>query len=86
LAAQGRHPYRPEHVHFMISAPGQQTLVTHLFIDNDPYLDSDVVFGVKNSLITDYSRHDAGTAPDGSTCHRDFLTLNYDFVLNPEAG
>lgn len=52
LEAQGRHPYRPAHVHFMIAAPGHETLVTHVFLEGDPYLDSDVVFGVKNSLIT----------------------------------
>lgn len=51
LAAQRRHSYRPAHVHFMISAPGHETLITHVFLDDDPYLDSDVVFGVKNSLI-----------------------------------
>lgn len=86
LAAQGRHPYRPEHVHFMIAANGHQTLVTHLFIDDDPYLDSDVVFGVKNSLVTQYRQEGAGNAPDGSSCPQDFLTLNYDFVLSPDAS
>ncbi len=51
LAAMGRHPFRPAHVHFMISAPGYRTLVTHLFLDGDKYLGSDAVFGVKPSLI-----------------------------------
>jgi catechol 1,2-dioxygenase len=51
LAAMGRHPFRPAHIHFMISAPGYRTLVTHLFLDGDEYLDSDAVFGVKPSLI-----------------------------------
>jgi protocatechuate 3,4-dioxygenase beta subunit len=51
LAALGRHPFRPAHVHFMISAPGYRTLVTHLFFEGDQYLESDVVFGVKHSLI-----------------------------------
>ena len=51
LAAMGRHPFRPAHVHFMISAPGYRTLVTHLFLDGDKYLESDAVFGVKPSLI-----------------------------------
>ena len=45
LRAQGRHPFRPAHVHFMISAPEYETLVTHVFIEGDKYLDSDVVFG-----------------------------------------
>jgi protocatechuate 3,4-dioxygenase beta subunit len=51
LAAMGRHPFRPAHVHFMISAPGYRTLVTHLFFDGDEFLKSDAVFGVKPSLV-----------------------------------
>jgi protocatechuate 3,4-dioxygenase beta subunit len=51
LAAMGRHPFRPAHIHFMISAPGYRTLVTHLFFEGDEYLKSDAVFGVKPSLI-----------------------------------
>ena len=51
LTAIGRHPYRPAHIHFLISAPGYRTLVTHLFIAGDPYLESDAVFGVKPSLV-----------------------------------
>ena len=61
LRAQGRHPYRPAHVHFMIAAPGYETLVTHVFIDGDKYLDSDVVFGVKDSLVRKLERREAGT-------------------------
>lgn len=83
LKAQGRHPFRPEHVHFMISAPDHETLVTHLFVEGDPYLDSDVVFGVKSSLIVGYQSHPAGPAPDGTTCSRPFLTLAHDFRLAP---
>jgi len=51
LESLGRHPFRPAHVHFMISAPGYRTLITHLFVAGDRYLDSDAVFGVKPSLI-----------------------------------
>ena len=51
LARLGRHPNRPAHIHFMISAPGHARLVTHLFIAGDPYLESDAVFGVKPSLV-----------------------------------
>jgi protocatechuate 3,4-dioxygenase beta subunit len=51
LAAMGRHPFRPAHVHFMISAPSYRTLVTHLFFEGDEYLQSDAVFGVKPSLV-----------------------------------
>ena len=51
LAAMGRHPFRPAHVHFMISARGYRTLVTHLFFEGDEFLKSDAVFGVKPSLV-----------------------------------
>jgi hydroxyquinol 1,2-dioxygenase len=81
LLASGRHPWRPAHVHFMIRAPGCQTLVTHIFRDADPYLDSDVVFGVRSSLIGDFVRHDGGTAPDGTTLREPFYTLAHTFVL-----
>jgi hydroxyquinol 1,2-dioxygenase len=83
LEAQGRHPWRPAHVHFMIAAPGYETLVTHVFEAGDLYLDSDAVFGVKDSLIRDWERHPAGPAPDGTTTDRPFLTLHYDFGLKP---
>jgi hydroxyquinol 1,2-dioxygenase len=83
LLASGRHPWRPAHVHFRISAPGFQTLVTHLFRADDPYLDSDVVFGVRSSLIGDYVRHDGGTAPDGTVLAGPFFALRHRFVLAP---
>jgi hydroxyquinol 1,2-dioxygenase len=51
LIAQARHPWRPAHVHFMIEAPGQGRLTTHVFVADDEYLDTDAVFGVKDSLI-----------------------------------
>lgn len=51
LVASGRHPWRPAHIHFMIRAEGHESLVTHLFRSGDPYLDSDVVFGVRQSLV-----------------------------------
>lgn len=61
LAALGRHPNRPAHVHFLISAPGFQTIVTHLFDGDDPWLGSDAVFGVKTSLIAPFERTDGPT-------------------------
>jgi hydroxyquinol 1,2-dioxygenase len=81
LLASGRHPWRPAHIHFRIRAPGFETLVTHLFRDPDPYLDSDVVFGVRSSLIARFERHDSGTAPDGSVMNQPFFTLRHRFVL-----
>ena len=84
LLASGRHPWRPAHLHFMIRAAGFETLITHIFRDPDPYLDSDVVFGVRSSLIGDFVAHDAGTAPDGNTVPTPFYTLDQDFVLAPQ--
>jgi hydroxyquinol 1,2-dioxygenase len=83
LLASGRHPWRPAHLHFRIRAPGYATLVTHIFRSGDPYLDSDAVFGVRSSLIGDFARHEAGTAPDGSKVEQPFYTLSQDFVLAP---
>ncbi len=72
LAATNNHPWRPAHLHFRIAAPGYETLVTHVFRAGDEYLDSDVVFGVRQSLVADWVER-----PDGS------YLLAYDFVLNP---
>lgn len=71
LEATGRHPWRPAHLHFMITAPGFETLITHVFRKNSDYLDSDAVFGVRQSLVCDWAPQ-----PDGS------YQLTYDFVLN----
>ncbi len=84
LKAQGRHPYRPAHMHFMVGHPDCETLVTHLFLHGDPYLDSDVVFGVKDSLIRALVRQDAGTTARGNRVDRPMAALSYDFVLANE--
>jgi hydroxyquinol 1,2-dioxygenase len=81
LRALGRHPWRPAHIHFIVSAPGYAPVVTHLFVEGDPYLDSDAVFGVKNSLVVTFEEHPAGQAPDGSIVHEAFHTASYDFGL-----
>ena len=80
-----RHPFRPAHLHYMIQAPGYEKLVTHVFRADDKYLDSDAVFGVRSSLISDWVRHDAGTAPDGTKMDRPYYTLDFDFILNRAA-
>lgn len=85
LKAQGRHPYRPAHVHFMIVAPGHETLITHVFAAGDAYLDSDVVFGVKDSIISPYASQPAGRAPDGSVQDKPYEWLHYDFRLKKAA-
>lgn len=83
LTAARRSPMRPAHVHFMITAPGYHTLVTHVFAKGDSYLDTDAVFGVKSSLIVPFERHEAGAAPDGRQMDRPYATMRYDFVLAP---
>ena len=75
LTALGRHPNRPAHIHFMIAAAGHETLITHLFDAESPYLDSDAVFGVKNSLIAQFARGERAGEP--------LRTLSYGFGLNP---
>ncbi|MBT9246400.1 intradiol ring-cleavage dioxygenase (plasmid) [Gemmobacter fulvus] len=54
LGALGRHPWRPAHMHFRVTAPGHARLITHIFVGGDSYLTSDAVFGVKASLIADF--------------------------------
>ena len=58
----------------MIKAPGYETLITHVFRNGDPYLDSDAVFGVRESLVADWERQADGTC-----------AVAFDFVLNPTA-
>ena len=81
LRATGRHPMRPAHVHFMIAAPGHETLVTHVFVAGDPYLDSDAVFGVKQELIAEFTQYPPGKGPDGKVMPSSWRKLTYDFAL-----
>ncbi|MGU3880413.1 intradiol ring-cleavage dioxygenase [Pseudomonas aeruginosa] len=82
LQASGRHPWRPAHLHFMIEAAGHRRLVTHLFKHDDPYLASDAVFGVKDSLRVEYqgcpAEHPLAQAFGIDTA---FCLVRYDFVL-----
>ena len=78
LRAQGRHPNRPAHIHFKVTHPHHRELVTHLFVDGDPYLDSDAVFGVRRSLIQ--TLEDRTGAPDDERPD-EYAFLSYDFVL-----
>ncbi|MGE0684248.1 MAG: intradiol ring-cleavage dioxygenase [Candidatus Binatia bacterium] len=85
LVKMGRHPYRPAHIHTIVSAPGYEPVTTHVFAAGDRYLDSDAVFGVKNSLIVDFVRHAPGTAPDGRQLECRYFTVQYDFGLQATA-
>lgn len=82
LQAVGRHPYRPAHIHFMIGKAGYDTLVTHLFIEGDQYLESDAVFGVKQQLVVHLDDADGGWTAAGE--HRGpHKRLNHRFGLRP---
>jgi catechol 1,2-dioxygenase len=74
LGRMGRHPYRPAHMHFLVTAPGYQKLVTHTFVGDDAYLESDAVFGVKKSLIAPFERLEGADTAWRSP---------FDFVLTP---
>src|SRR5215472_16589563 len=86
LRATGRHPWRPAHIHFVVSAAGYEPVTTHIFDRRDEYLGSDAVFAVKDSLICDFERHDSaegealrlGIAPP-------YYTAAFDFRLKPAA-
>lgn len=81
LLGMGRHPYRPAHVHAIVSAPRYEKVATHLFVEGDAYLDSDAVFGVKHSLVVDFKPHPAGPTPDGGKSPAPYCTAEYDFRL-----
>ena len=82
----GRHPNRPAHLHYIIKADGYETLITHIFDPDDPYIHSDAVFGVKQSLLATFRRvEDPGRAADYGFSGR-FWEVNHDFVLARSKG
>jgi hydroxyquinol 1,2-dioxygenase len=88
LAAVGRSPMRASHLHFMVTAPGLRTLVTHIFVRGDELLERDSVFGVKDSLVKDFVEQQAGTpTPDGRDLGGvSWSRVSFDIVLAPAAA
>ena len=89
LEATGRHPWRPSHLHFIVTAPGYRTLVTEVFPSDDPYLDEDPVFGVREQLVMDYREQDSTQAlPEDleakGTLDTPYLLVDFDFVLSAQ--
>jgi protocatechuate 3,4-dioxygenase beta subunit len=87
LHATGRHPWRPSHLHFIVTADGYRRLVTEVFPSDDPYLDEDAVFGVREQLVMTYRpESDPSTLPDGlaikDTLEDNFYVVDFDFVLS----
>jgi protocatechuate 3,4-dioxygenase beta subunit len=81
LKATGRHPYRPAHIHFIVSAAGYEPITTHLFSPDCPYLHTDAVFGVKKSLLGNFRQIDDPSQADSLGFSNPFWSLEYDFVL-----
>jgi catechol 1,2-dioxygenase len=81
LVATGRHPYRPAHLHYIVSAPGYLPVTTHVFVADSPYLDSDAVFGVKDSLVRDVPEVDDPERAAEVGLDNPFRTLTFDLTL-----
>jgi catechol 1,2-dioxygenase len=81
LTALGRHPMRPAHIHFIVGAPGFEPVTTHMFVANDPYLDSDAVFGVKDSLVVPFVEIDDSARAQELGLHNPFYIAEHEFIL-----
>ncbi|WP_298493189.1 intradiol ring-cleavage dioxygenase [uncultured Maritimibacter sp.] len=83
LRQLGRHPFRPAHLHYILAADGFETLTTHIFDPDDPYIHSDAVFGVKESLMATFRK--IASAQELEAAGRDdwFWRVEHDFVLEP---
>lgn len=86
VVREGRDPYRPAHLHFIVAAEGYRTLTTHAFVSDCEYIERDVVFAVKRSLIRDFV-----TVEDAEEAQRfgvtaPFRHMRFDVVLGPDEG
>jgi hydroxyquinol 1,2-dioxygenase len=80
IRATGRSPMRAPHLHFKVAAPGVQTLITHVFVAGQT--ESDSVFGIRDSLVRAFDRHDASTpTPDGRVVTGSWTSVRFDIVL-----
>jgi protocatechuate 3,4-dioxygenase beta subunit len=86
LRATGRHPYRPAHIHFIVTAPGYRPVTTHIFESASQYIDSDAVFGVKASLVRQFHRVDDLAEATRRGLSNPFRVLDFEVVLQPLPG
>ena len=86
VRASGNHHMRPAHMHAIVSAPGYQQVITHVFVEGDPYLDGDAVFAVKDSLVGKYKKVNDAAEAKKLGMPNPFLKLDWDFRLAPESG
>lgn len=85
LEAADRHPYRPAHIHFLVTAPGYRELTTHIFIGGSEYIESDAVFAVKDSLVKDFPENPNEADADRYGVQSPFRHGHFDIVLHPES-
>ncbi|PVH27638.1 dioxygenase [Pararhodobacter oceanensis] len=87
LNATGRHAWRPSHLHFIIEAAGYRSLVTEVFPSDDPYLDEDAVFGVREDLVMEFQPGTRAALPADIEARdrldEGFSSVEFDFVLPP---
>ena len=86
IVQTNRHPMRPAHVHFLVNAKAYEPLITHVFIGGDKYLDSDVVFGVKDELVAKVEQRSDAAMPDGTKASAPWHLMTYEFHLKPGGG
>ncbi len=82
LTAQGRHPFRPAHIHVLVYKPGFKTLISQVYADDDKDLQTDAQFGVTRALIGQFTRHEEAH-PDDPAVERPWYSLDYTFVMEP---
>jgi protocatechuate 3,4-dioxygenase beta subunit len=83
LEATGRHPYRPAHIHFIVTAPGHRALTTHIFVAGSEYIESDAVFAVKKSLVVDFEEVTDPAAGEKWNVPVPFRHADFEIVMQP---
>ena len=82
LKVQGRANMRPAHMHFLIHKPGYKTHISQVYVNDDPYLETDAQFGVTRALIGDYVYHKNEPAPDPEVASA-WYSLDFTFTIEP---
>jgi catechol 1,2-dioxygenase len=83
IRASGRHNYRPAHLHFLAFKEGFKTLVSQIYVPDDPVIETDVQFGVTRALLGNYVRHDAGEKAPADDVEGEWYSLDQTFVMEP---
>ena len=86
LLATGRHPYRPAHIHFIVTASGHRSLTTHIFVAGSPYIESDAVFAVKKSLVKEFTPVDDPGQAARYGLTGPFCLADFDIIMQPAAA